>query len=192
LYKHWDHGSPVAGSVLVNSPEDMDMAWQTGARITICQSRRWTPAQDACLSHFYSRGEKATPRLVIVDETIDHFYGNGMPRGTGSVIDTARSGAEQDLAALYCSQRTRGISPQLLEFLTKAYVFTLDNVGDASRLGEFGAPVIVVRDEHKRLRAWWVPERGQPMQFPRDKFVFHYWTKARRTRVWGPYKLHLR
>lgn len=192
LYKHWDHGSPVPGSVLVETPDDMDMAWQTGARVTICQSRRWIPAQDDCLAHFYSRGERGTPRLAIVDETVDHFHGNGIPRGSGSVIDIARSGGEQDLAGLYCSQRTRGVSPQLLEFLTKAYVFTLDNTADAARFGEFGAPVVLIRDEHKRLRAWWVPEKGEPRQFPRDKYVFDYWTKLNRTRVYGPYKLNLR
>lgn len=192
LYKNWDHGSNVPGSVLVSSPEEMDMAWSTGHRVTICQSRRWVPAQDDCLSHFYATGRRGIPRLAIVDETIDHFHGNGIARGTGAIIDTARSGAEQDLAALYCTQRTKGISPQLLEFMTKAYVFTLDNVGDAARFGEFGAPVVVTRDKRKMLRAWWMPEEGEPRELPRDKYLFDYWTKLDRPHVWGPYRLRLR
>lgn len=190
LYKRWDHGAFVPGSVLVENPDDLDLAWKTGHRITICQSRRWTAAQDACISHFYAEGRRGMPRLLVVDETIDHFHGNGIPRGTGAVIDVARSGAEQDLAALYCTQRTKGISPQLMEFMSKCYVFALDINDDAARFGEFGAPVVLVKD-HRGVRVpYWVTDEGRK-RFPTRPHRFHYWTKLDRERVYGPYHLSL-
>lgn len=190
LYKGWDHGAFVPGSVLVESPEDMDTAWATGARITICSSRRFAIAQDECAAHFYESAKKATPRLLIVDEAIDFFSGNGMPRGTGAIVDASRSGAEQTLAELVCSQRTRGISAQLMEHMTKLYAFALDAREDAARYAEFGAPVAVVRVKGALPRPMWVTASGtRPL--PERAQVFDYWTKADRARVYGPYRLDL-
>ena len=190
LYKRWDYGAFVPGSVLVDSASDMDTAWATGHRVTICSSRRFTVAQDECVGHFYDMGKRGMPRLLVVDETIDFFHGNGMSRGTGAIVDCARSGAEQDLAALYCSQRTRGINPQLMEHMSKLYAFALDAQQDAARYGEFGAPVVLVRKPGDLPRPMWVTDEGtRPL--PTKPHVFDYWTKLDRQRVWGPYTLEL-
>ncbi len=190
LYKRWDYGAFVPGSVLVSSPADMDTAWATGHRITICSSRRYDPAQDLCVAHLYDHGRRGMPRLIVVDETIDFFHGNGMSRGSGAIVDCARSGAEQDLAALYCSQRTRGINAQLMEHMSKLYAFALDAQEDAARYGEFGAPVAIVRRPGELPRPMWVTDDGtRPL--PTRPRVFDYWTKLDRSRVWGPYYLDL-
>lgn len=190
MYKRWDYGAFVPGSVLVDSASDMDTAWATGHRVTICSSRRFTVAQDECVGHFYDMGKRGMPRLLVVDETIDFFHGNGMSRGTGAIVDCARSGAEQDLAALYCSQRTRGINPQLMEHMSKLYAFALDAQQDAARYGEFGAPVVLVRKPGDLPRPMWVTDEGtRPL--PTKPHVFDYWTKLDRGHVWGPYTLEL-
>jgi hypothetical protein len=190
LYKKWDHGAFVPHSVLVMSPADMDTAWATGHRVTICSTRRFAQAQDDCVAHFYEQGKRGMPRLIIVDETIDFFHGNGMPRGSGAIVDCSRSGAEQDLAELVCSQRTKGISPQLMEHMSKLYAFALDAQADAVRYGEFGAPVILVRRPGELPVPMWVTEDGS-RRLPTKPRVFDYWTKLDREHVFGPYVLTL-
>jgi hypothetical protein len=114
LYKNWDHGEVVKGSVLVENPEDMDLAWGLGYRITICSSERWAAKQDECIGHFHSKARRTRPQLLVVDETKDHFFGNGMPRGEGMLINVARAGNERGEGGLYNSQRTKGISGDLM------------------------------------------------------------------------------
>lgn len=190
LYKRWDHGAFVPGSVLVTSPADMDTAWATGHRITICSTRRYALSQDQCIAHLYENGRRGMPRLLVVDETADFFSGNAMPRGTGAVVDCSRSGAEQDLAELCCSQRTRGISPHLMEHMSKLYAFALDMQSDALRYNEFGAPVVLVRRPGALPQPMWVTKDGtRPL--PTKARVFDYWTKLDRNTVYGPYTLDL-
>lgn len=190
LYKNWSHGAFVPDSVLVASREDMDTARTLGFRTTICQSRRWAPAQDECAAWFYDHAKRGVERLLIVDETVDHFHSNGTPRGTGAIVDAARSGNEQTLAGLYCSQRTKGVSPILMECMEKLYAFALDVQGDAMRYGEFGAPVVMVRERGRPPRPmWFVDDRYRPL--PTERHQFTYWTKADRGHVWGPYTLGL-
>lgn len=168
LYKEWSHGEFVPGSVLVETPADMDMAWRNGFRITVCSSKRWAPKQDACIVHFDEKASRKRPQLLVVDETKDHFFGNGMWRGTGALVDVARSGNERGIGGLYCSQRTKGISGDLLEMMRRLYAFRLDNRTDAKRFQEFGAPAF---------------------DLPTKKYRFRYWWKEDYDRVWGPYQL---
>lgn len=170
LYKKWEHGESVAGSVLVESPADMDTAWRNGHRITICSSKRWQPKHDDCIAHFDAEARRGRPQLLVVDETKDHFYGNGTWRGTGALVDVARSGNERGEGGLYCTQRTKGISGDLLEMMRRLYAFRLDNKADAKRFQEFGAP---------------------PMELPTVEERFVYWWKGDYGRVWGPYRLEL-
>jgi hypothetical protein len=170
LYKKWGHGPTVKGSVLVETPADMDLAWQLGYRITICQSKRWSEKQDVCLNHFDEESKRGRPQLAVIDETKHHFYGNGMPRGTGALINIAQAGNERGGGGLYCTQRTQGIAPELLEHMRRLYAFRMDNVKDAKRFQEFGAP---------------------PFVLPTTPHRFKYWNKYDYYRVWGPYNLTL-
>lgn len=167
-YKNWDHGQLVPGSVLVESPEDMDLAWGLGYRTTICSGEQWTPNQDGCIRHFHEKARRGRPQLLTVDETKDHFYGNGMARGEGKLVSVARAGAERGESGLYCTQRTKGISADLMEMMQRLYAFRLDNKKDAKRFQEFGAPEFTL---------------------PTDKYRFVYWWKGDYHHTWGPYQL---
>lgn len=168
LYRYWDHGEAVPDSVLVSNPEQMRDAFKQGHTTCIVSTTRWQPAQDECIAAFLADARRGRPQLLRVDETGDHFYGNGMPRGTGALIDVARAGAERGVSGLYCSQRTYGISAHLLEQMQRLWCFRLDNKKDARRFEEFGAP---------------------PFDLPTERHVFMYWWKGDYHRVWGPYTL---
>lgn len=172
-YRNWDHGPLVPGSVVVTRPEDMDLAWSTGARIVIAQAQgsKMFPAIVACAERFYDEARASRPQLTAVDETMDLFRQNGTPIGGDALIRTARSGREIGLAGLYCSQRTKGIPGQLLDYLEKLYLFRVDAIEDVKRTWEMGAP----RD----------------LAAPAKKRQFNYWTKADYHTVYGPYTLQL-
>jgi hypothetical protein len=170
LYKKWGagYGEHVAGSVLVETPDDMELAWKTGARVTICSTKRWQINQDACIAHFDEEAKGSRPQLLVVDETKDHFSGNGMAKGRGSLVDVARAGNERGEGGLYCTQRTKGIGGDLMEMMRRLYAFRLDNKTDAKRFQEFGAP---------------------EFPLPTREHQFRYWWKGDYERVWGPYQL---
>jgi hypothetical protein len=170
-YKNWDHGPTVPGSVLVESPRDMDLAWSNGYRVTIGSSDgTWEPKQDECIAHFHNQARRTRPQLLVVDETKDHFHGNGMARGNGALIRVARAGNERGEGGLYCTQRTAGISQDLMEMMRRLYAFRLDNKKDAKRFQEFGAP---------------------EFPLPTVEYQFRYWWKGDYHRVWGPYRTTL-
>jgi hypothetical protein len=170
-YKNWDHGPVVPGSVLVEDPDDMATAYKLGYQTTICSTEEWEPEQDACIAWFHEHARAGRPQLLRVDETCDHFHGNGMPRGRGKLVTVARAGAEKGESALYCSQRTKGIAGSLLEHMNRLYAFRMDNAGDAKRFAEFGAPPAMATE------------------LPEDVHLFLYWWKGDYRRVWGPYYL---
>jgi hypothetical protein len=170
LYKHWDHGEVIPGSVLVETPAEMLRAFKMGHRTCIVSSKRWAARQDACCEAFLEDSRAGRPQLLQVDETCHHFYSNGAPKGSGALVDVAMGGAERGCSALYCTQRTKGISPHLLEHMDRLYAFRLDAKADAKRFQEFGAP---------------------PITLPQTPHRFVYWTKADYTTVYGPYQLSL-
>ena len=93
-----------------------------------------------------------------------------MPIGDDAVSRSARAGAERGTAGLYCSQRTKGISQELMEHMTKLYAFRMDAANDAKRFEEFGAPI-------------------GPDDLPTKPHIFYYWTKDDYHHLYGPYRL---
>lgn len=170
LYRNWDHGPEVPGSVLVETPRDMELAWGLGYSTTIASSEGWEPRQDDLVEFFHRQARRSRPQLLIVDETKDHFHGNGAARGSGALIRVARAGNERGEGGLYCTQRTKGISGELMEMMRRLYAFRLDNKGDAKAFQEFGAP---------------------EFDLPTREYEFYYWWKGDYHRVWGPYNLAL-
>jgi hypothetical protein len=171
-YRKWAHGPTVPDSVVVESPDDIKLALSTGAKLLIAQGNgeRDVPALVRCARAWLD--EQGKRRLIVVDETMDFFRSNGSPvGGDDALVRVARAGAERDCAALYCTQRTQGIPAQLLEELTKLYLFRLDYRKDTRRLHEMGAPVSITP--------------------PTQNHVFKYWTKADYGKVYGPYRLEL-
>lgn len=173
LYRHWDHGPELPDSVVVHTAADMAHAWTLGTDVVIAQGPAESdlPQMTACIDGFLADSRVSRPQLVVVDETLDFFNASGQStRGTTDALKrVARAGRERGTAALYGSQRTKGLPVQLVSELSKLYLFRLDFVEDTTRLREAGFPAGV-----------WPPEHDHQ---------FRYWTKKDRGVVFGPYQL---
>lgn len=176
LYRGWDHGARLPGSVRVDTKEDLDLAAGTGHRLFIGQNDQDSVAQLTVLAgHFYRTMRAKTPRLLVVDEMGDFYTqpGGQQLRGTeGSILRTIRAGREKGGGALMCSQRAKGIPVQALSETTKVWLFRMDFTEDLSRLRECGFPP-EIRDT------------------PWPDHHFAYWTRQARHRTYGPYRLRL-
>jgi hypothetical protein len=173
LYKKWSHGAYVPDSVLVDDPRQLDAAWNTGHRTVIVQAKFGgnVPLQVACLQQFLDDSRFNRPQLVHVDETLDFFHGNGQPRYGDAILRLPRAGAERGTGSLFCSQRTKGFNPAVLELINVLYAFRLDFEADAHRFQEFGCP---------------------PFMLPTEDHEFMFWSKQQdRRRVYGPFTLTL-
>jgi hypothetical protein len=174
-YKKWDHGPKMPGSVVVDDPDDMQMAWDMGYRRVIVQGHgvRDIPRLVDAAAQFLESSRTGRPQLLRVDELGDFFYPNGSPRGADdALLRAVRAGRERGTACLYCSQRTKGIPTQVMEEMKRLYAFRLDAVSDAKRFGEMGAPI-------------------GPDDLPRKKHQFLYWYKEDYEHMYGPYTLGL-
>lgn len=174
-YRAWDHGPVIPGSVVVDEPAQLDMAWKMGARVVITQGEGASTADAARMvataRAFYRQAKSSRPQLLQVDEGLDFYHSNGAPKGGDDVFSqTARAGRERGMGLLFGAQRTKGIPALLMSELAKLYAFRLDNWQDAKRYTEMGAPE-VPRLQHEH--------------------VFYYWTKREYGRLWGPYRLTL-
>jgi len=170
VYKHWSHGAYVPDSILVDDPGALRAAWATGHRTVIVQAPYGgnIGLQCACLQQFLDDSRFKRPQLVHVDEALDFFHGNGMARND-VIVKLPRAGAERGTGSLFCSQRTKGFAPALLELINILYAFRLDFATDAKRFQEFGCP---------------------PFALPIEDHEFRYWSKSQdRKTVYGPYKL---
>ena len=180
-YKSMDHGTAMPGSVLVTSPEELDLALKTKARLIIAQDPAAVSGDKdpnyGLLTHIVSRfmatARASLPRLVYVDETLDFFApnGQGVKGTTGAILRVARAGREKGVALLLSSQRVKGIPTQTRSELVRLYLMAMDFTEDID-LRDAGAPAHLLdtptRDHH-----------------------FVYWTKQDRPRVYGPYSLSL-
>jgi len=175
LYKHWDHGSFIRGSVLVREPDELDLAWSLDYHVAIVQgdSDADIPRMLAVADRFHRRARASQPQLLYVDELLYFFSSNGMPKGGSDVLKTyAVGGRERGVASLFASQRTKGFPASIMEELNRLYLFRVDYREDIKRCREMGAPVT---DED-------VPEK---------EHVFRFWTKADYKMLYGPYSLDL-
>lgn len=181
LYKHWDHGTPVPGSVRLDlSMPDFGMpdAWKLGYRVAILQSEfeRDRATMLAAIAQFFQGVRASRPQLLYVDEIADFFMVNGQPlRGAGdhrdAILRVVRAGRERGQAFLGATQRPVGIPVQIVQELTRLYLFRLDNEDDLDALFSKGV----------RL-----PEDAP---IPEVDHLFYYFDKPRRRG--GLYKLRL-
>ncbi len=175
LYRNWDHGSFISGSVLVHDAPELDLAWGLGYRVVICQgtSDADIPRMLAVARRFHDQARAGRPQLLYVDEMLYFFGPTGMPKGRDDILKTyVVGGRERGLASLFASQRTKGFPPSVLEEANRLYLFRLDFIDDVKRLREMGAPV-------------------GPGDVPTNEYEFRYWYKADYQHLWGPYKLTL-
>lgn len=172
-YKHWSHGAAVARSMLVETPEDLDLCWRTGHRVAIAQgdSDADIPRLLSIAEAYLKDGRASRPQLLHVDEMLYFFGPTGHPKGGSDVLKRyVVGGRERGVGSLMCSQRTKGFPPSVLEEVNRLYLFRLDFREDVKRLREMGAPV---EDE----------------DVPRKEYEFKYWTKRDYDRLYGPFKL---
>lgn len=172
-YKRWSHGKAIPGSVVVDDPRDMRLAWETGARTVIvqCESANELPRLVLAARMFLTDSRASRPQLVQVDETLDFFHSNGSPRGgDDTIVMLGRAGRERGTAVLYGAQRTKGFPATLLSEMMRLYALRIDYAADAKRLAEMGAP---------------------PFELPRQPHQFIYWYKGDYDHVYGPYRLSL-
>lgn len=116
---------------------------------------------------FYSLS-RGHPRIIHVDETMDFFHANGMPKyGADILRQTARSSRARNCAVLYCAQRTKGFHPDIRTEMSKAAFFAMLSAEDRKLSKLFGIE----------------------MEWPTKDRWFQFWTKVTRTRTYGPYML---
>lgn len=164
-YKRWGHGEITKGSMAVSiygNPRDaLNTAWMMKTRIAIAQTDNMAERLHLLriLDAFFKQAHaKRRQQLVVVDETLDFFHGNGSPLGgNDAILRVARAGRELGVSGLFGSQRAKGIPIQLRSELSQAYIFRLDHGTDVRELWEFGYP----RDA----------------QLPTEKFQFSFWHK---------------
>jgi hypothetical protein len=178
-YRKWDRGAFVPGSVVLDYRErdyGMPMARDLGHRIWIFQDDREAarPLMLHAVERFFEGASgPRKPRLLVVDETLDFFLRNGYPvKGTNSdsLLRVARAGRERGVLAIFGSQRSVGIPPQLLVEATKVFLFRLDKESDIKVIIENGG----------------MPEG---IHSPERDHEFYYYDKRRR--FLGFYKLRL-
>lgn len=162
-YKDWGHGQAIPRSVVVDNPDDLALAWKNKARVVIMQSElggadlhRLVAGAEA----FLRGGKKGRPQLLQVDETLDFFHGNGSPIGGQAILRTPRAGREKDVAALYGSQRTKGMPPTIMEEMSRLYAFRIDYRADAKRLQEMGAPEFALPTRKFEFKYWFKEDYG--------------------------------
>jgi hypothetical protein len=172
-YRRWGHGAPIPGSVVVDDPADMRIAWETGARTVIvqCDDPAELPRLTAATASFFRQANAKRPQLLQVDELMDFYHSNGSPiGGNNAIVRCARAGRELGIAVLAGSQRTYNIPSIFLQEMTRLYAFLVDATKDVKRLSEMGAP---------------------PFPIPTKPHAFRYWYKGDRGTVYGPYRLEL-
>lgn len=172
-YSNWSHGNAIPGSIVVDDPADLGLAWDNGAETVIVQgeSSKDIPRLVDAAGEFLRSSRANRPQLLQVDETLDFFHSNGAPRGSDdAIIRAPRAGRERGTACLYGAQRTKGMPPTVMEEMTRLYCLRIDYKADAKRLQEMGAP---------------------PFVLPTEPRQFMYWYKGNYSRTYGPYTLTL-
>lgn len=162
-YPGMDHGEHIPGSVIVEEPEDLALAWKRDYNVAVAQIHPWEdePQRLSWIAQrFYETARSSQPRYLWVDETLD-FYGPTGVKIKGSspaILKTNREGREKGMALVCASQRIKGIPVQLKAEISRLYLFRLDIVDDVKFLGEMGVP--------KGLEA------------PEDNHEFYFWQKG--------------
>lgn len=164
-YRGMDHGDLVIGSVIVDEPEDLAIAFKRGYKVVIAQIKpgESDPVRLSWIAQtFFETARSSVPRYLWVDETMDFYTPQGfkIAHSAPAIIKTERAGREKGMATVLCSQRAKGIPGQALAETTRLYLFMLDVGADVKFLGEMGFP---------------------PGQQPPDELhEFKYWNKKTR------------
>lgn len=168
----WVDVKDLPDAVLIRTPDEMRKALRREEpRLYVVQggSEADYPRLLAVAAVFYE-SSKGKPRIIHVDETMDFFHANGQPKGGSDIYRRlARSARARNCAVLFAAQRTRGFHPDIRSEMSKAAFFEMLDREDQKIAARFG------------LRFDW----------PEEDRAFYFWTRERRTRVFGPYRLRV-
>ena len=173
IYRGWDHGDEFPNSILATNMDEFRYVWKAFPKFAvIAQSDEDMEFLAAAAAFVYNAAKRSkTKVLIAVDETMDHFSIGAAPLAKSGRIwqRLARSGRELGIAVLYASQRSKQIPISIIEEISYLFLFRIDYVEDIDR-----------------LRAMGIPKDLLP---PRRDFIFNYWRKSIRSRIWGPFKV---
>jgi len=121
----------------------------------------------ATAAAFYD-DSRGIARVLHVDETMDFFHGNGAPKGGIDILRrTARSARSRNCGIIYCAQRTKGFHPDIRSEMSKAAFFAMLDREDRKIAARFGIPI----------------------DWPEEDRWFQFWTRERRSSIFGPFRL---
>ena len=168
--KGWTGMKDLPDGVLVETPDELQKHMRNHRPLTyVVQGGNEAdyPRLMAVTEAFYS-DSKGKPRVIHVDEAMDFFHANGIPKRNADILRrTARSARARNCAVIYCAQRTKGFHPDIRSEMSKAAFFPMLN-----------------REDQKIARQF-----GLEFEWPDEDYNFLFWTKARRRQIYGPYRL---
>jgi hypothetical protein len=150
-YEDWEAGPTLPGSYRANIHAEKPLAgyWKQDdpCRIVIAQTSEETerPRLLELSNAWFQTRKRGADRLLIVDELLDFYHGNGVcisPR-CNVPLKVNRAGGERGFSGLYGAQRPKGIPVQITEELSLLYLFHLRFEQDLRYLYENGVPQTV-------------------------------------------------
>lgn len=163
-YKTMKYGEFAKGSVLVNNPEDIQLAIKRGYKTLIAQVLDDEPNTIRLSKigmEFYKTSSGEEQRWIWVDEVLDFFTPSGteLKNAPPFIVRAARAGRERSCNLVIGAQRLKGIPMVVIESLTHIFLFQIDYV-----------------EELERLRSLGIHE----MQPPKNYYEFKFWQRKHR------------
>jgi|SRR6185437_4645920 len=154
-YDDWEQGPTIPGSYKldIHAENPLRGYWKSDdpCRIVIAQTadetERFKLLQIA--NQWFETRVKGADRLLVVDELLDFYHGNGVciaPR-CNVPLKVNRAGGERGFSGIYGAQRPRGIPVQITEELSYLYLFHLRFQQDMKFLWENGVPTNIYPPE---------------------------------------------
>lgn len=150
-YVDWAPGPVIPGSYRadIHSETPLKGYWKNNdpCRVVILQSGEDSERGKLLevANGFYEAKMRNADRLLVVDELLDFYHGNGVCISRHNVPQkVSRAGGERGIGGLYGAQRPRGIPGQTIEEASIIYLFYLRFSQDMKYLYEQGIPTSIV------------------------------------------------
>lgn len=154
-YDDWEPGPTIPGSyrIDIHNQNPLKGYWKQDdpCRVVIAQTgdetERFRLLEIA--NGWFQTRIKGADRLLVVDELLDFYHGNGVCISSrcNVPLKVNRAGGERGFGGLYGAQRPKGIPVQITEELSLLYLFHLRFANDMRYLWENGVPTNVFPPE---------------------------------------------
>jgi hypothetical protein len=156
-YSDWEPGPTVPASYRmdIHSENPLSGYWKPDdpCRIVIAQTAEETERARLLeiANQWFQQRKRGADRLLIVDELLDFYHGNGVCISSrcNAPLKVNRAGGERGFSGLYGAQRPKGIPVQITEELSILYLFHLRFEQDMKYLWENGVPTSVYPPDEK-------------------------------------------